>query len=226
MFCKVWPTGARFCIWFCPVHGGQGSALRLGHVLILLKRRVFGARPVLQLRHSGPALEVQSFHSPCGRAGNFSLLVQRKVTKRNTPQVARPPGILPQKRSLVAFAPAQSFYVRERSQPHSDLNRSCVEEIEESLCFCGRMPPERGPLWRGEGAKERPEGWRAGCAPVRCAHRDVRSANPVARSRTRRAGCPESAPPGVCFFGYFLCTSKESDPLARRASGSLALERR
>jgi len=39
--------------------------------------------------------EVQSFHSPYGRAGNFSLLVQRKVTKRNTPQVARSPGILP-----------------------------------------------------------------------------------------------------------------------------------
>jgi hypothetical protein len=75
--------------------------------------------------------------------------------------------------------------------------------------------------WRAGGGK--PEGWRARCAPVRCAHMDVRSANPAARSRTRRAGCPESAPPGVCFFGYFLCTSKESDPLARRASGSFAL---
>src|SRR4029079_7278851 len=41
------------------------------------------------------SLEVQCFHSPFGRAGNFSLLVQRKVTKRNTPQVARLPGILP-----------------------------------------------------------------------------------------------------------------------------------
>ena len=41
------------------------------------------------------SFEVQGFHSPFGRAGNFSLLVQRKVTKRNTPQVARLPGILP-----------------------------------------------------------------------------------------------------------------------------------
>ena len=47
---------------------------------------------------------------------------------------------------------------------------------------------QMGPLWRGERAEEKPEGWRAGCAPVRCAHMDVRSANPVARSRTRRAG--------------------------------------
>jgi hypothetical protein len=30
---------------------------------------------------------------------------------------------------------------------------------------------------------------------------------------------------GCAFFGYFLCTSKESDPLARRASGSPALSR-
>jgi len=88
------------------------------------------------------------------------------------------------------------------------------------------MPPKRGPLWRGEGAEEKPEGWRARCAPVRCMYMDVHSANPGAASRSRRAGCPETAPPGVCFFGYFLCTSKESNPLARRASGSLALEAR
>src|SRR5258705_10091039 len=85
------------------------------------------------------------------------------------------------------------------------------------------MPPKWGPLWRGEGAEEKPEGWRARCAPVRCAHTDVRSTNPGVPSRTCRAGCPESAPPGVCFFGDFLCTSKESYPLARRASGSPAL---
>src|SRR5678816_4290453 len=41
------------------------------------------------------AFEVQGFHSPCGRASHLSLLVQRKVTERNTPQVARSPGILP-----------------------------------------------------------------------------------------------------------------------------------
>ena len=69
---------------------------------------------------------------------------------------------------------------------------------------------------------------------------------PRAHARTRRAGCPEGAPPGVCFFGDFLCTStapqerreqrswrqrrggqdarsQESYPLARRASGSFAL---
>ena len=91
-------------------------------------------------------------------------------------------------------------------------------------CFCGRRPPKRGPLWRGERAEEQPEGARAGCARVRCMYMDVHSANPGAHLRTRRAGCPEGAPPGVCFFGDFLCTSKESYPLTRRASGSTALK--
>jgi len=91
------------------------------------------------------------------------------------------------------------------------------------LSFCGRMPPNRGPMRRGECAEGKSEGGRARCAPVRCMYTDVHSANPGAQSRTRRAGCPEGAPPGVCFFAYFLCTSKESKPLARRASGSSAL---
>src|ERR1700757_2179082 len=57
---------------------------------------------------------------------------------------------------------------------------------------------QTGPLWRGEHAEEKSEGWRAGCAPVRCAHRDVRSANPVACSRTRSTGmCGGHATRGV-----------------------------
>src|SRR4029079_871655 len=92
--------------------------------------------------------------------------------------------------------------------------RLVQEQISVSCCFCGRMPPKRGPLWRGEAVEEKPGGWRARCAPGRCAHMDVRSTHPGTASRSRRAGCPETAPPGVCFFGYFLCTSKESNPLA------------
>ena len=62
---------------------------------------------------------------------------------------------------------------------------------------------QMGPLWRGEGAEEKSEGGRARCAPVRCVHTDVHSANPVAPSRTWRAGCPEGAPPGCVSFGDF-----------------------
>ena len=39
-----------------------------------------------------------------------------------------------------------------------------------------------------------------------------------ARSRTRRAGCPEGAPSGVCFFGYFRCAS--TAPQERREQRS------
>ena len=84
---------------------------------------------------------------------------------------------------------------------------------------------EMGPLWRGERVEEKPEGWRAGCAPVRCAHMDVRSTNPGARSRTWRAGCPEGALLGVCFFRLpFFAQAKKGDSLARRASESFALQ--
>ena len=94
------------------------------------------------------------------------------------------------------------------------------------MCCCGRMPPKRGLVRRGEGAQEKPAGARAGCARVRWCTRTYTQRTSEAPSRTRRAGCPEGAPSGVCFFGDFLCTSKESYPLARRASGSSALEDR
>src|SRR6478609_7546635 len=81
------------------------------------------------------------------------------------------------------------------------------------------------PLWRGERVEEKPEGSRAGSARGRCAHMDVRSATPGSRSRTRRAGCPESALLGVCFFRLpFFAQAKKGDSLARRASESPALQ--
>jgi len=43
-------------------------------------------------------------------------------------------------------------------------------------------------------------------------------------ARTLRAGARRAQCSGVCFFDDFLCTSEESYPLARRASGSLALK--
>ena len=90
--------------------------------------------------------------------------------------------------------------------------------------FLRQDAAEMGPLWRGERAEEKPEGWRAGCAPVRCMHTDVQSANPGARSRTWRAGCPEGALLGVCFFRLpFFAQAKKGDSLARRASESSAL---
>ncbi len=39
-------------------------------------------------------------------------------------------------------------------------------------------------------------------------------------TRTLRAGARRAQCSGACLFAYFLCTSRESKPLARRASGS------
>src|SRR5262249_34370384 len=71
--------------------------------------------------------------------------------------------------------------------------------------------PNRGPLRCGERAEEKSEGGRARCAAVRGTYTDVRPANPGARSRTRSTGTVRRARlRGCAFFGYFLCTSKES----------------
>jgi len=72
-----------------------------------------------------------------------------------------------------------------------------------ALCFT------RAPLCRGEGAQEKPEGWPAGCGPVRCRHRDVPSANPVAPSRSRRLGAGDRGTEGALLFGYFLLGKQE-----------------
>ena len=78
----------------------------------------------------------------------------------------------------------------------------------------------RVPLGRGEGAKEKPVGARARCPRVRCRHTDVPSANPVAHSRSRRAGARRPRPRGCLFSGLLLFgQAKRSDPAARRADG-------
>ena len=90
-----------------------------------------------------------------------------------------------------------------------------------SLCAQERAAVGAPVVRRGRGGKA--VGWRARCAPVRCMYMDVHSANPVVRSRTRRAGCPESAAPGwPSLWLLSLGHTRESDPLACKASGSSA----
>ena len=111
-----------------------------------------------------------------------------------------------------------------RRREYSSHSKFAKRAVRASGCFCGRMPPNRGPVRRGEGAQVKPEGARARCARVRWCTRTYTQRTSGAPSRTRRAGCPEGAPSGVCFFGDFLFTRKESHPLGRRPSGSSALD--
>ena len=122
-----------------------------------------------------------------------------------------------------------------------------------ALClgFCGRMPPKWGPCGTARVRRTKSEGGRTRCAPVRRMYMDVHPANPGAPSRSRKAGCLETVPPGGVFLWLpffaqakkvtrspagrvealpFNCKqsagspSNESNPLARRASGSFAFQ--
>ena len=64
---------------------------------------------------------------------------------------------------------------------------------------CGQDGRFVGPLPVGGRLEDQPEGTRARCARVFRQHTDVLSKNPASRTRTRRAGCPESDWPGVAF---------------------------
>ncbi len=100
------PISSTSTIWcepiFSPLPPGEGGAQRRVRV---------GVRPAFAVsmrasfaRHSGesrnPApcscgsFRAQGFHSPCGRAGHF-LCLCKESNQRNTPPVARSPGILP-----------------------------------------------------------------------------------------------------------------------------------
>ncbi len=144
------------------------------------------------------------------------------------PRARAPAGFF--RRSLRCSAP--------RKAPLSSTNpcipalrfcdRSLLCKSGEELKECKRLllqqgAAQTGPLWRGERVEEKPEGASAGSARGRCGHTDVRSATPGTRSRTRRAGCPEGAQRGVCFFRLpFFAQAKKGDSLARRASESFA----
>jgi len=84
-----------------------------------------------------------------------------------------------------------------------------------------------GPLTRGAGAKEKPEGWPAGCGPVRRQSMDGLSANPVAPVRTP---CARSAlgarVRGGLSFGYFSLATQRKVTRSPQASESTGSTRR
>jgi hypothetical protein len=65
-----------------------------------------------------------------------------------------------------------------------------------------------GPFRSGADGGEKPEGRRARCAPFSDGTWMCRQKIPAVCANLLRCSGREG---GVCFFGYFLCTSKESD---------------
>ncbi|WP_347261733.1 hypothetical protein [Rudaea sp.] len=193
-----------------------------------------GGNPVTLFSASG--VESKSFHSSCGRAGNFSLLVQRKVTKRNTPQSIAPAahrarrvrasgrvpltahpcagsGIGAIHRAAPCGAFPTAVAAMQWGPGKARAARSCAQKQEQKqkrrasllliwlLIFHPLHRTEHRRRRRGKGAHVRAQG----CASSR---------RPAGAEKRRALSRSESAVSGVCFFGYFLCTSKESNPLA------------
>src|SRR5690348_1149242 len=74
-----------------------------------------------------------------------------------------------------------------------------------------------GALGCGARSAETPAGWRTGSAPVRRRHRDVPSAHPGERARTRSTWMCGGRIRGVAFsLVTFSCHARESYPRARR----------
>jgi hypothetical protein len=80
------PESSSFALAVIPAHAG---------IQRLFSVAVIPAQAGIHFGLFCSLFDTQSFHSPFGRAGNFSLLVQRKVTKRKHTPVARSPRILP-----------------------------------------------------------------------------------------------------------------------------------
>jgi hypothetical protein len=102
--------------------------------------------------------------------------------------------------------------------------RSAHDPCELLLLLLRQDAAQLGPpvARRARGGRS-PQGWRAGCAPVRCAHTDVRSANrrsALAKSEGRMPG--GRATGGVLSLVTFFAQAKKVTR-SPQANGSLAL---
>jgi hypothetical protein len=90
------------------------------------------------------------------------------------------------------------------------------------LCssFCGRRPPKRGPLWRGEGAQDKSTGGRARCAAVRCMYMDVHPANPRSTLAHSQGSMPgERDAGGVFLWLPFFAQAAQAKKVTRSPAG-------
>ena len=66
-------------------------------------------------------------------------------------------------------------------------------------CFCGRMPPHRGPIWRGESAEESPQEAAHDARPFAAC-----TGTYIQRTRSRLAHPQGRMPGGRAIWGVFL----------------------
>ncbi len=204
--------------------------------------------PALALTLTGES-ESKSFHSSCGRAGYFLLLVQEKVTKENTPREPRSQLRCEFARSCrgsldghpCPFANSRASCARPYGRirhtlaaadgdPRSQAKAKAEPRVERLLLALASArttraaPASPGPHYIAATADDQARRVRARIARIPLLHTDVQLAEP-GRCRgpygqdAHRAQCS-----GAASFGYFSSLLKKSNPLARRASGSSALQ--
>ena len=155
-------------------------------------------------------------HAANGRAScapSFGLFLRPLAA----PQGPHFGGILPQKRSLVPFAPAQSFYIRERLQRRSAGMHGFVHNRRRSR----RRASQAG--------REKPEGSRRWIAAIAKQYMDVLSEQPrlaEKRRAVRFARCESDRRVRCLAFLVTFWAMPKRNRLARRARRSFALESR
>ena len=99
----------------------------------------------------------------------------------------------------------------------SESASACACASASASALLRRMRSDWGPYAAAKWWRNCPQGGSQGCEPVGCQCRDALSANPGTASRSRRAGCPETAASGWPFSWLLLFGhSKRSDSLAGR----------
>jgi len=128
-------------------------------------------------------------------------------------ELARIPARDPVGRFRPALAAADGAQDQEQRRVRLFCSGFCAQDARALL--------SPGSPWScGGSGRKGPQGAREGSRAFRCCTGcAISGTRPM--TRTVRAGARTAQGAGVCFFAYFLCTSKESRPLGRRTSGSL-----
>src|SRR6185437_7732587 len=142
------------------------------------------------------------FRAPPGRAGNFLLLGQEKVTKEKATPRTRPEHIhvLRMRARPPGFADGTSLCLR-RTGPHRARvrERSNLFSLALSEARMAVIEADLGPLCCGAGRTRRPEGWAQWIAPTCRRATDGASASPAGPYGFFVHGWTKNAAPGWPF---------------------------
>ena len=136
-----------------------------------------------------------SLHSPAASDGTLvARILRARATAKGPSSALRAPSPVAREKEM----PEQSCSVR-----------------ESASSWLRTMRSDRGPYAAAKWWRNCPKGGSQGCEPVGCQSKDGLSANPGTASRSRRAGCPETAASGwPSLWLLSLGHARESDSLA------------